>query len=233
VALLDRIDRKDDDPDKIIDRTPVLNAYNAGKLNGADYQLIIGQLADQGGHLPPSKTALNDLIDGEESDRSVLPVADVRRFPVLPPILPPESIPGSPAFRDNTIRSIRKFIDTYFPKKYNADDRFPNESAPDDDEDADSDVNDRSATERKSTGRSKRKRADYTYCHERFADEERQCYANRWQMAHPDYLRGCLQRAADRRSDCIANGGTPSKDEPKKWIHGPDHDEETWRNLKR
>jgi RHS repeat-associated protein len=67
-------------------------------------------------------------------------------------------------------------------------------------------------------------------CHGRFANEVNRCHQRKWQVTHPDYTRGCLERAADRRSMCFRNGNKPHPDEPPEW---GDADEETWRNLKK
>jgi RHS repeat-associated protein len=70
-------------------------------------------------------------------------------------------------------------------------------------------------------------------CHDRYEDEAQRCHSSAWQVAHPDYTRGCLRRAAYRRNMCIQNGGEPHPDEPPEWTPGGNHDEETWRNFNR
>jgi hypothetical protein len=84
--------------------------------------------------------------------------------------------------------------------------------------------------------RSKAKEAeeeDDDFCHRRFAQEQGRCYKWKWQIAHPDYFPGCMDRAKYRRDMCIRNGGQPHPDEPPEWRPGPDYDEETWRNPNR
>jgi hypothetical protein len=57
-------------------------------------------------------------------------------------------------------------------------------------------------------------------CDERLAAEQGRCYDRRWQMAHPDYLRGCMDRAMERHLKCKKG----DKNEPDEW---GDNDEET------
>jgi RHS repeat-associated protein len=64
-------------------------------------------------------------------------------------------------------------------------------------------------------------------CHDRYEREMQSCHKRRWKMAHPHYFNGCLDRAADRRSQCIRNGGRPAPGELSEWS---DADEETWIN---
>ena len=64
-------------------------------------------------------------------------------------------------------------------------------------------------------------------CHDRYEREMQSCHKRRWKMAHPHYFNGCLDRAADRRSQCIRNGGRPAPGELSEWS---DADEETWVN---
>jgi hypothetical protein len=47
---------------------------------------------------------------------------------------------------------------------------------------------------------------------------------------HPDFLRGCLERAENRWRLCLQNKGRPDPYEPPEW--GP-RDEEIWRNYRR
>jgi hypothetical protein len=73
-------------------------------------------------------------------------------------------------------------------------------------------------------------------CHKRYEDEEAECWKNKDDYAHPDFLDGCLKTAAERRSGCIANGGRPSSDERPKWRAGSDKnpgDEEIYKNPDR
>jgi RHS repeat-associated protein len=62
-------------------------------------------------------------------------------------------------------------------------------------------------------------------CQNRWSAERSRCYKRKWQMPHPDYLRGCLDRALTRYLLCKKNKGRPNPDEPPEW---GDPDEETW-----
>jgi RHS repeat-associated protein len=57
-------------------------------------------------------------------------------------------------------------------------------------------------------------------CSIRLAAEQGRCYDRRWQMAHPDYFRGCMDRAMERYQKCKKG----DSDEPDEW---GDDDEET------
>jgi RHS repeat-associated protein len=57
-------------------------------------------------------------------------------------------------------------------------------------------------------------------CEKRFAAEQGRCVDRRWQMAHPDYFRGCMDRARERLLKCQKG----NNDEPNEW---GDDDEET------
>jgi hypothetical protein len=265
VTLVDRIRRDDGDAEKITGRTPILEAYNDGKLSTDDYRFLIKQLDDAAHHgaalaaqkratfgaLSPATdrndrdaTAAAPAHNGDQApEQSVdyvpahqgtsnglhpsslhhaddeaggvptaIPVSDnVRRFPIFTPLLPPESIPGSPAFTENTIRSIRKLLDTldtYFAKQH------------------------RPGTKRRRPSSSTRT-SDYDqdFCYRRWEEERQECYDDDWIHAHPDYLPGCLKRADERRDSCIRNGGQPHPREPLKW--DPDDDEESWINHDR
>jgi hypothetical protein len=81
-----------------------------------------------------------------------------------------------------------------------------------------------------------RRRANNDHCHDRFDEEFKECLVHRGDSAHPDYFGGCVQRAEERRRQCIANAGRPRPGEPEKWRPGTDEnpgDEETWRNFGR
>lgn len=64
-------------------------------------------------------------------------------------------------------------------------------------------------------------------CAGRLGQEQKRCYQRKWQVAHPDYTRGCLDRAQTRFLLCLRNEGEPHPDEPPEW---GDADEETGRN---
>lgn len=49
-------------------------------------------------------------------------------------------------------------------------------------------------------------------CYERWEAEDTEC---NWR--EPQFVRGCKDRAADRRSLCYRNGGRPDPNEPPKW----------------
>ena len=67
-------------------------------------------------------------------------------------------------------------------------------------------------------------------CYERYEKELQRCKEFEWQVAHPNYTRGCKERARMRLTMCIANRGKPSRHEPREWEPGADGDEETWIN---
>jgi hypothetical protein len=70
-------------------------------------------------------------------------------------------------------------------------------------------------------------------CYDRYEKELQRCKEAEWQVAHPDYIRACKDRAKARLSACIANRGKPSPHEPGEWEPGADGDEETWINPDR
>jgi hypothetical protein len=85
---------------------------------------------------------------------------------------------------------------------------------------------------RGNTGRGTRKREEEEEdaCAERASAEIARCYKRAPDMAHPDYLDGCIKRAKTRADMCKRNGGKPRRDEPPEW---KDPDEETWLNHHR
>jgi hypothetical protein len=70
-------------------------------------------------------------------------------------------------------------------------------------------------------------------CYERYEKEFRRCKEFEWQVAHPHYTNGCIERAKERLRMCIANRGKSSPHEPREWEPGADGDEETWINPDR
>lgn len=80
-------------------------------------------------------------------------------------------------------------------------------------------------------GRGRRKEDDdEDYCSDRHQAEQRRCYERKHEYAHPDFLDGCLKRAAARWRLCVQNKGRPDPNEPREW--GP-ADEEIGRNFSR
>ena len=70
-------------------------------------------------------------------------------------------------------------------------------------------------------------------CYDRYEREFQRCKEAEWQVAHPHYTTGCIERAKERLRMCIANRGKPSPHEPREWEPGADGDEETWINPDR
>jgi len=86
-------------------------------------------------------------------------------------------------------------------------------------------------TRRGNTGRRAKKREEEEdACAERASAEMTRCSKRIQDMAHPDYLNGCIERAKTRQDMCRRNGGKPRPDEPPEWT---DPDEETWLNPHR
>ena len=75
-----------------------------------------------------------------------------------------------------------------------------------------------------------RGKKDDDYCDHRLSEELGRCQARKDDYAHFDFLKACEQRAKERWSSCVSNGGRPSKWEKREW--GPD-DEEVWFNTDR
>lgn len=68
------------------------------------------------------------------------------------------------------------------------------------------------------------------FCSTRYTEEEKRCYTRSDEYPHWDFLTACKDRAAERRSKCVSNGGEPDPAELGEW--GP-NDEEVYRNLSR
>jgi hypothetical protein len=193
-----------------------------------------------GKNLTAPYTSQYEGNDSSDDIPSAIPASNIRRFPNFPSPFLPEAIPSSPAFTENTLRSIRQFLDTYFSHKNEpADPSKPtntptrnlptkkdSRSTTTDDRRTDSEDEIDSIIERVLSPTAK-----YDYCHARYEWEKGKCNRSAWLAAHPDYKSGCIERAAERRTSCIRNGGTPSPDEPPEWRRDLEHDEETWFNY--
>jgi hypothetical protein len=56
---------------------------------------------------------------------------------------------------------------------------------------------------------------DNDLCHKRWDKEDKAC--NDWKSLGPRVVRACKDRASDRRTLCIRNGGTPDPNEPPEY----------------
>jgi len=80
------------------------------------------------------------------------------------------------------------------------------------------------------TGSRSRGGDDEDQCDARYSQERQRCWDRRPDMAHPDFLDGCLERAKERWLKCRENGYTGGPGEVPEW---GDADEEIWRNFGR
>jgi hypothetical protein len=197
------------DPSDLFDPAKPDYILKSGTITGTSFSNPTDRTwTPENDHSAASHESSDEAGHSSKHAPSATPVSDVIRLPTFAPPIPPVMTPGTPEWTDNTIQSIQKLLDTYFANRH----RSYEDSS-------------------KRPGLKYRSDDDQDFCYKRFEEETRECYDDKWIHAHPDYLAGCLERAQDRRTSCIKNGGRPHPREPLKW--DPNNDEESWRNYDR